>query len=166
MPGFVIDARLPTIAEGGALVQCRWQLDRYPRCLGRDGARPSPSPAATIARVVADHRGPRAISPAATSGSDCSASRLAAAGRRRDTAQARCGVTLDPAGPAKAAGILQGDIIVRLGGSAVTGPCAASTNSSDPMRWGKKNGSPISSGAGVHKNRRRHHRAASTGPDL
>src|SRR5260370_9041116 len=30
-------------------------------------------------------------------------------------------VTLDPAGPAQAAGILQGDIIVRLGGSAVTG---------------------------------------------
>jgi S1-C subfamily serine protease len=39
-------------------------------------------------------------------------------------AEARRGamvVTLDPAGPAQAAGILQGDIIVRLGGSAVTG---------------------------------------------
>jgi serine protease Do len=30
-------------------------------------------------------------------------------------------VTLDPAGPAKAASILQGDIIVRLGGADVTG---------------------------------------------
>ena len=30
-------------------------------------------------------------------------------------------VTLDPAGPAKAAGILQGDIIVAVGGAAVTG---------------------------------------------
>jgi S1-C subfamily serine protease len=41
-----------------------------------------------------------------------------------DNAEARRGamvVTLDPAGPAKTAGIHQGDIIVGLGGAAVTG---------------------------------------------
>jgi S1-C subfamily serine protease len=31
-------------------------------------------------------------------------------------------VTLDPAGPAKAAGLLQGDIIVAVAGAAVSGP--------------------------------------------
>jgi S1-C subfamily serine protease len=31
-------------------------------------------------------------------------------------------VTLDPAGPAKTAGVLQGDIIVAVGGVAVSGP--------------------------------------------
>jgi S1-C subfamily serine protease len=44
-----------------------------------------------------------------------------AAAEGAETRRGAMVVTLDPAGPATAAGILQGDIIVRLGGSPVTG---------------------------------------------
>jgi S1-C subfamily serine protease len=76
-------------------------------------------PAATIARVV----------PALKEKGHIARGYLGVALQRvavpaADGAEARRGamvVTLDPAGPAKTAGILQGDIIVALGGTAVTG---------------------------------------------
>jgi S1-C subfamily serine protease len=113
----VVDMRLPAIAEGGALV-------------GADGGlvgiavfgprrRVLAIPAATIARAVPiiqdkGHiaRGylgvglQRVLVPAADGG---------------ETRRGAIVVTLDPAGPAGSAGILQGDIIVGVGGAAVTG---------------------------------------------
>jgi S1-C subfamily serine protease len=113
----VIDARLPTIAEGGALVSADGSLIGIPVFGPR--RRVLAIPAATIARVVPiiEDRGHIARGYL---GVGLQRVPLAAA----EGAEARRGamvVTLDPAGPAKAAGILQGDIIVRLGGSAVTG---------------------------------------------
>ena len=113
----VIDARLPAIAEGGALV-------------GADGGligiavfgprrRVLAIPATTIARVVPTIQDKGHIARGYL-GVGLQRVPLAAA----DSAEARRGamvVTLDPAGPAKTAGILQGDIIVALGGAAVTG---------------------------------------------
>jgi S1-C subfamily serine protease len=113
----IIDARLPAIAEGGALV-------------GADGGligiavfgprrRVLAIPAATIARIVPTIRDKGHI-----------ARGYLGVGLQRvpllvaDGTESRRGamvVTLDPAGPAKAAGILQGDIIVALGGAPVTG---------------------------------------------
>ena len=113
----VIDARLPTIAEGGALVSADGSLIGIPVFGPR--RRVLAIPAATIARVVPiiEDRGHitrgylgvglQRVPLAATEGAE--------------TRRGAMVVTLDPAGPAKAAGILQGDIIVRLGGSAVTG---------------------------------------------
>lgn len=113
----VIDARLPAIAEGGALV-------------GADGGligiavfgprrRVLAIPAATIARVV----------PAILDKGHVARGYLGVGLQRvplpaTDAAEIRRGamvVTVDPAGPAKTAGILQGDIIVGLDGAAVTG---------------------------------------------
>jgi S1-C subfamily serine protease len=113
----VIDARLPTIAEGGALVSADGSLIGIPVFGPR--RRVLAIPAATIARVVPiiEDRGHIARGYL---GVGLQRVPLAAA----EGAEARRGamvVTLDPAGPAKAAGILQGDIIVRLGGAAVTG---------------------------------------------
>jgi S1-C subfamily serine protease len=113
----VIDARLPTIAEGGALVSADGSLIGIPVFGPR--RRVLAIPAATIARVVPiiEDRG---HIRRGYLGVGLQRVPLAAA----EGAEARRGamvVTLDPAGPAKAAGILQGDIIVRLGGSAVTG---------------------------------------------
>jgi S1-C subfamily serine protease len=113
----VIDARLPTIAEGGALVSADGGLIGIPVFGPR--RRVLAIPAATIARVVPiiEDRG---HIRRGYLGVGLQRVPLAAA----EGAEARRGamvVTLDPAGPAQAAGILQGDIIVRLGGSAVTG---------------------------------------------
>jgi S1-C subfamily serine protease len=113
----VIDARLPTIAEGGALVSADGSLIGIPVFGPR--RRVLAIPAATIARVVPiiEDRG---HIRRGYLGVGLQRVPLAAA----EGAEARRGamvVTLDPAGPAQAAGILQGDIIVRLGGSAVTG---------------------------------------------
>ena len=113
----VIDARLPTIAEGGALISADGSLIGIPVFGPR--RRVLAIPAATIARVVPiiEDRG---HIRRGYLGVGLQRVPLAAA----EGAVARRGamvVTLDPAGPAKAAGILQGDIIVRLGGSAVTG---------------------------------------------
>jgi S1-C subfamily serine protease len=113
----VIDGRLPAIAEGGALV-------------GADGGligiavfgprrRVLAIPATTIARAV----------PIIQDKGHVARGYLGVGLQRvplstADTTEARRGamvVTLDPVGPAKAAGILQGDIIVGLGGAAVTG---------------------------------------------
>ena len=113
----VIDARLPTIAEGGALVSADGSLIGIPVFGPR--RRVLAIPAATIARVVPIIEDRGHITRGYL-GVGLQRVPLAAA----EGAEARRGamvVTLDPAGPAKAAGILQGDIIVRLGGSAVTG---------------------------------------------
>jgi S1-C subfamily serine protease len=113
----VIDARLPAIAEGGALVGADGSL--IGMAVFGPRRRVLAIPAATIARVVPiiEDRGHVARGYL---GVGLQRVPLAAA----EGAEIRRGamvVTLDPAGPAKAAGILQGDIIVRLGGSAVTG---------------------------------------------
>jgi len=113
----VIDARLPTVAEGGALVSADGALIGI--AVFGPRRRVLAIPAATIARVapIIQDRGHIARGYL---GVGLQRVPLAPA----DGAEARRGamvVTLDPAGPAKAAGILQGDIIVRLGGSAVTG---------------------------------------------
>jgi S1-C subfamily serine protease len=113
----VIDARLPTIAEGGALVSADGSLIGIPVFGPR--RRVLAIPAATIARVVPiiEDRG---HIRRGYLGVGLQRVPLAAA-EGAETRRGAMVVTLDPAGPAKAAGILQGDIIVRLGGSAVTG---------------------------------------------
>jgi S1-C subfamily serine protease len=113
----VIDARLPAVAEGGALVSADGGLIGI--AVFGPRRRVLAIPAATIARVapIIQDRGHIARGYL---GVGLQRVPLAAA----EGAEAQRGamvVTLDPAGPAKAAGILQGDIIVRLGGSPVTG---------------------------------------------
>jgi S1-C subfamily serine protease len=114
----VIDARLPAIAEGGALMAADGSF--IGMAVFGPRRRVLAIPAATIARmapVILDKghvaRGylgvglQRVTVPAA------------------DGSEGRHGamvVTLDPAGPAKAAGLLQGDIIVAVAGAAVSGP--------------------------------------------
>jgi len=113
----VIDVRLPTVAEGGALVSAGGELIGI--AVFGPRRRVLAIPATTIARVVPmiqdkGHitRGylgvglQRVPLPAADGG---------------ETRRGAMVVTLDPAGPARTAGILQGDIIVGLGGIAVTG---------------------------------------------
>jgi S1-C subfamily serine protease len=114
----VIGARLPAIAEGGALVAADGSLIGMAAFGPR--RRVLAIPAATIARVVPVilERGHIArgylgvglqrVSLPGTEG-----------GEPRRGAMV---VTLDPDGPAKAAGIHQGDIIVAVGGAAVSGP--------------------------------------------
>jgi len=113
----IIDARLPAIAEGGALVSAGGSL--IGMAVFGPRRRVLAIPAATIARVapVIQDRGHIARGYL---GVGLQRVPLAAA-EGPETARGAMVVTLDPAGPAKAAGILQGDIIVRLGGSAVTG---------------------------------------------
>jgi S1-C subfamily serine protease len=113
----VIDTRLPAIAEGGALIGADGSLIGIPAFGPR--RRVLAIPAATIARVVPiiEDRGHIARGYL---GVGLQRVPLAAA-EGAETQRGAMVVTLDPAGPAKAAGILQGDIIVRLGGSAVTG---------------------------------------------
>jgi S1-C subfamily serine protease len=113
----VIDARLPTIAEGGALV-------------GADGGligiavfgprrRVLAIPAATIARAVPiiQDKGHISRGYLGVGLQRVPLPAVEGAERRRGAMV----VTLDPVGPAKTAGVLQGDIIVGLGGAAVTG---------------------------------------------
>jgi S1-C subfamily serine protease len=113
----VIDARLPSIAEGGALVSADGRLIGIPVFGPR--RRVLAIPAATIARVVPIIQD-RGHIRRGYLGVGLQRVPLAAA-EGAETRRGAMVVTLDPAGPAKAAGILQGDIIVRLGGSAVTG---------------------------------------------
>jgi S1-C subfamily serine protease len=113
----VIDARLPAVAEGGALVAADGSLIGIAAFGPR--RRVLAIPAATIARVA----------PVIIDKGHIARGYLGIALQRvrvpaADGAEARRGamvVTLDPEGPAKTAGILQGDIIVALGGTAVTG---------------------------------------------
>jgi S1-C subfamily serine protease len=112
----VIDARLPAVAEGGALVSADGRLIGIPVFGPR--RRVLAIPAATIARVapIIQDRGHIARGYL---GVGLQRVPIAAAGAETD--RGAMVVTLDPAGPAKAAGILQGDIIVGLGGSPVAG---------------------------------------------
>lgn len=114
----VIDARLPATAEGGALVAADGSF--IGMAVFGPRRRVLAIPAATIARmvpVILDKGhitrgylgvGLQRVSIPAADGSE---------GRRGAMV-----VTLDPAGPAKAAGLLQGDIIVAVAGAAVSGP--------------------------------------------
>jgi S1-C subfamily serine protease len=114
----VIDTRLPAIAEGGALIAADGSL------IGMAVFGPRRQvlaiPAATIARIV-----PLILARGHVSrgylgvGLQRVGLSAAEAGEQRRAAMV---VTLDPSGPAKAAGILQGDIIVAVGGTAVSGP--------------------------------------------
>jgi S1-C subfamily serine protease len=116
-----IDARLAASAEGGALVSADGSL--IGMAVFGPRRRVLAIPASTIGRVVAlikekGHvargylglglqRVPLAVRDGTQGGAE----------QRR----AAMVVTVDPAGPAKAAGIHQGDIIVAVGGAAVTG---------------------------------------------
>jgi S1-C subfamily serine protease len=112
-----IDARLPIAAEGGVLVAADGALIGMPVF----GPRRSvlAIPAATIERTVQAIKDKghiaRGYLGVALQGVPVPAA---------DSAEARRAamvVSVDPAGPAKTAGILQGDIIVALGGAPVTG---------------------------------------------
>jgi S1-C subfamily serine protease len=114
----VIDTRLPAIAEGGALVAADGSF--IGMAVFGPRRRVLAIPAATIARiapVILDRghisRGYLGVSLQRVSLS------AAAGGEQRRGAMV---VTLDPDGPAKAAGIHQGDIIVAVGGAVVSGP--------------------------------------------
>jgi S1-C subfamily serine protease len=112
-----IDARLPIAAEGGALIAADGRL------IGMSVFGPRRSvlaiPTATIARTAQaiKERGHIArgylgvalqrVSIAAADGAEAQRAAMV--------------VSLDPAGPAKTAGILQGDIITAFGGAPVTG---------------------------------------------
>jgi S1-C subfamily serine protease len=113
----VIDTRLPAVAEGGVLV-------------GADGSmigmavfgprrRVLAIPAATIARIVPVVLDKGHISRGYLG---VGLQRVALGAEGGEQRRGAMVVTLDPAGPAKTAGILQGDIIVAVGGTAVTGP--------------------------------------------
>jgi S1-C subfamily serine protease len=113
----VIDTRLPAIAEGGALVAADGSLIGI--AVFGPRRRVLAIPAATIARIAPAIRDQGHIARGYL-GVGLQRVHLPAV----DGAEARRAamvVTLDPAGPAKAAGMLQGDIIVALGGTAVTG---------------------------------------------
>jgi len=113
----VIDARLPAVAEGGALVSADGSL--IGMAVFGPRRRVLAIPAATIARVAPIIQDKGHVARGYL-GVGLQPVPLAAA-EGAETTRGAMVVTLDPAGPAKAAGILQGDIIVRLGGSAVTG---------------------------------------------
>ncbi|HLK80119.1 MAG TPA: S1C family serine protease [Xanthobacteraceae bacterium] len=112
----VIDARLPTVAEGGALVSADGSLIGI--AVFGPRRRVLAIPAATIARVTPIIQDKGHI---ARGYLGVGLQRVPLAAAEAETQRGAMVVTLDPAGPAKAAGILQGDIIVRLGGSPVTG---------------------------------------------
>jgi len=113
----VVDTRLPAIAEGGALVAADGSL--IGMAVFGPRRRVLAIPAATIVRVVPVilDRGhiPRGYLGVGLQ-------RVAVSAEGGEHRRGAMVVTLDPAGPAKTAGILQGDIIVAVGGAAVTGP--------------------------------------------
>jgi S1-C subfamily serine protease len=112
----VIDARLPAIAEGGALIAADGSL--IGMAVFGPRRRVLAIPAATIARVVPVVLDKGHISRGYLGvGLQRVAVGAEGGGQRRGAMV----VTLDPAGPAKTAGIHQGDIIVAIGGTAVTG---------------------------------------------
>jgi S1-C subfamily serine protease len=114
----VIDTRLPVIAEGGALIGAAGSL--IGMAVFGPRRRVLAIPAATIARIVPVILDRGHISRGYLGvGLQRVALTAAEAGEKRRGAMV---VTLDPDGPAKTAGILQGDIIVAVGGTAVTGP--------------------------------------------
>ena len=113
----VIDVRLPGVAEGGALVGAGGELIGI--AVFGPRRRVLAIPATTIARVVPTIQDKGHI---ARGYLGVGLQRVPLpAGDGGETRRGAMVVTLDPAGPAKTAGILQGDIIVGLGGAAVTG---------------------------------------------
>lgn len=114
----VIDARLPAIAEGGALIAADGSF--IGMAVFGPRRRVLAIPAATIARMT----------PVILDKGHITRGYLGVGLQRvglpaADGAHARRGamvVTLDPEGPARTAGILQGDIIIAFGGAAVSGP--------------------------------------------
>jgi S1-C subfamily serine protease len=114
----VFDTRLPAIAEGGALVAADGSF--IGMAVFGPRRRVLAIPAVTIARVV-----PVILDKGHISRGYLGVGLQRVALPAADGREAKRGamvVTLDPAGPAKAAGIHQGDIIVAVGGEAVTGP--------------------------------------------
>lgn len=114
----VIDTRLPAIAEGGAVVTADGRF--IGMAVFGPHRRVLAIPASTIARItpaILDRghivRGYLGV------GLQRVALSAGTGGERRRGAMV---VTLDPDGPARAAGIHQGDIIVAVGGAAVSGP--------------------------------------------
>jgi S1-C subfamily serine protease len=112
-----IDARLPIAAEGGALVAADGAL------IGMSVFGPRRSvlaiPVATIERTVQAIKDRGHI---ARGYLGVALQRVPIpAGDGAEARRAAMVVSLDPAGPAKTAGILQGDIIVAFGGAPVTG---------------------------------------------
>jgi S1-C subfamily serine protease len=112
-----IDARLPIAAEGGALVAADGRL------IGMSVFGPRRSvlaiPAATIARTAQAIKERGHIARGYLGVSLQRVPIPAADGA--EAHRAAMVVSLDPAGPAKTAGILQGDIITAFGGAPVTG---------------------------------------------
>ncbi len=114
----VIDTRLPATAEGGAVVAADGRF--IGMAVFGPRRRVLAIPAATIARMT----------PIILDKGHITRGYLGVGLQRvglpaADGVEARRGamvVTLDPAGPARTAGILQGDIIVAVGGAAVSGP--------------------------------------------
>lgn len=114
----VIDTRLPVTAEGGALVAADGSF--IGMAVFGPRRRVLAIPAATIARIA-----PVIMDKGHITRGYLGVGLQRVAVPSADGSQPRRGamvVTLDPAGPAKAAGILQGDIIVAVAGAAVSGP--------------------------------------------
>jgi S1-C subfamily serine protease len=112
-----IDARLPTAAEGGALVTADGALIGMSVFGPRRGVLAIPT--ATIERTVQAIKDRGHIARGYLGVALQRVPIPAAEGA--EARRAAMVVSLDPAGPAKTAGILQGDIIVAFGGAPVTG---------------------------------------------
>jgi S1-C subfamily serine protease len=114
----VIDTRLPAIAEGGVLVTADGSF--IGMAVYGPRRRVIAIPAATIARIV-----PVILDTGHISRGYLGVGLQRVAVGAGEGGEARRGamvVTLDPNGPAKTAGIHQGDIIIAVGGAAVSGP--------------------------------------------
>lgn len=111
-----IDANLPRAMEGGAVVA----LDGHLIGMAVFGPRRQvlAIPASTIGRVVQSIKDNGHI---ARGYLGVGLQRVPLPGDDHQPRRAAMVVTVDPAGPAKAAGILQGDIILALGGAEVKG---------------------------------------------
>lgn len=114
----VIDTRLPAVAEGGALVAADGRF--IGMAVFGPHRRVLAIPAPTIARIAPVILEKGHISRGYLGvGLQRVALNAGGGGESRRGAMV---VTLDPDGPARAAGIHQGDIIVAVGGAAVSGP--------------------------------------------
>lgn len=112
-----IDARLPAVAEGGALVAADGSL--IGMAVFGPRRRVLAIPATTLARIAPAIKDKGHI---ARGYLGVGLQRVAVpAADGTETRRGAMVVTVDPAGPARTAGILQGDIIVAVGGTAVTG---------------------------------------------
>jgi len=112
-----IDARLPAVAEGGALIAADGSL--IGMAVFGPRRRVLAISAATLTRVVATIKDKGHIAHGYL-GVGLQRVPLPE-GARDEQRRAAMVMSLDPAGPAKAAGIMQGDIIVAVGDTPVTG---------------------------------------------